>query len=142
MIDKSAATLTKLELLEMILYPSNPRRDSKPMAKRLMRELGSLAGVLRAPVETLQQLDQVEPAAIAAIKVTEAAEFHLSHSRIKNQLVLRNWVDVQDYCINRLAHERREHFIILCLDNQNRLISEETMSVGTANQTAVTRAKW
>ena len=44
---------------------------------------------------------------------------------------------MQDYCINRLAHERREHFIILCLDNQNRLISEETMSVGTVNQTAV-----
>ena len=44
---------------------------------------------------------------------------------------------MQDYCINRLAHERREHFIILYLDNQNRLISEETMSVGTVNQTAV-----
>ena len=136
-INKSAATLTELELLEMILYPSNPRGDTKPIAKRLMRELGSLAGVLRAPVETLQQLDQVGPAAIAAIKVTEAAALHLSHSRIKNQSVLRNWVDVQDYCINRLAHERREHFIILCLDNQNRLISEETMSVGTVNQTAV-----
>ena len=137
MIDKSAATLTELELLEMILYPSNPRGDTKPMAKRLIRELGSLAGVMRAPVETLQQLDQVGPAAIAAIKITEAAALHLSHSRIKNQPVLRNWVDVHDYCINRLAHERREHFIILCLDNQNRLISEETMSVGTVNQTAV-----
>jgi DNA repair protein RadC len=136
-IEKSAATLTELELLEMILYPSNPRGDTKPIAKRLMRELGSLAGVLRAPVETLQQLDQVGPAAIAAIKITEAAALHLSHSRIKNQSVLRNWVDVQGYCINRLAHERREHFIILCLDNQNRLISEETMSVGTVNQTAV-----
>ena len=44
---------------------------------------------------------------------------------------------MQDYCINLLAHERRKHFIILCLDNQNQLISEETMSVGTVNQTAV-----
>ena len=52
-IEKSAATLTEIELLEMILYPSNPRGDTKPVAKRLMRELGSLAGVLRAPVETL-----------------------------------------------------------------------------------------
>ena len=137
MIDKSAATLTELELLEMILYPSNPRGDTKPMAKRLVKQLGSLAGVLRAPVETLQQLYQVGPTAIAAIKVTEAAALHLSHSRIKNQSVLRNWVDVQDYCINRLANDRREHFIILCLDNQNRLISKETMSVGTINQTAV-----
>ena len=67
MIDKSAATLTELELLEMILYPSNPRGDTKPMVKRLMRGLGSLAGVLRAPVETLQQLDQVGPAAIPTI---------------------------------------------------------------------------
>ena len=136
-IDKSATTLAELELLELTLYPSNPRGDIIPMAKRLMRELGSLAGVLRAPVESLQQLDQIGPAAIAAIKVIEAAALHLSHSRIKNQSVLRNSVDVQDYCINRLAHERREHFIILCLDNQNRLISEETMSVGTVNQTAV-----
>jgi DNA repair protein RadC len=136
-IDKSAVTMTELELLEMILYPSNPRGDTKPMAKRLMKELRSLAGVLRAPVETLQQLDQAGPSAIAAIKVTEAVALHLSHSRIKNDSVLRNRVDVQDYYINRLAHERREHFIILCLDNQNRLISEETMSVGTVNQAAV-----
>jgi DNA repair protein RadC len=136
-IDKSAATLTELELLEMILYPSNPRGDTKPMAKRLIQELGSLAGVLRSPVETLQQLDQVGPAAIAAIKVTEAATLHLSHSRIKNQSVLRNRFIVQDNCIDCLTHERREHFIILCLDDQNRLISEQTMSVGTVDQTAV-----
>ena len=44
---------------------------------------------------------------------------------------------MQDSCINRLTHERREHFISLCQDNQNRLISEETMSVGTVKQTAV-----
>ena len=87
-------------------------------------------------MEQLQQLDQVRPAAISAIKVTEVAALHLSQSRIKNQSVLRNWVDVQDYCINHLANERREHFIILCLDGQNQLIIEETMSVGTANQTA------
>jgi DNA repair protein RadC len=93
-IDKSAATPTELELLEMILYPTNPRSDTKPMAKRLVRELGSLAGVLRAPVGTSQQLGQVGPAAIAAIKVTEAAALHLSYSRIKNLPVLRNWVDV------------------------------------------------
>ena len=44
---------------------------------------------------------------------------------------------VQDYCINRLAHEPAEHFVILCLDNQNQLIGEETMSISTINQTAV-----
>ena len=111
------------------------------MAKRLMKELGSFAGVLRAPMETLQQLDKAGPAAIAAIKITEAAALHPSRSRIKNQSVLHNWVDVQDYCINRLAHGPRQYFSILCLDNQNRLISEETISGGTVNQTAVNTRK-
>ena len=72
-----------------------------------------------------------------AIKGTEAAALHLSHSRIKNQPVLSNWTRVQDYCINRLAHEPVEHFVILGLDNQNRLIGEETMSIVKINQTAV-----
>ena len=83
-IDKSATTLIKLELPEMTLYPSNLRGDNKPMAKPLMRKLGSLTNVLRAPVEILQQLDQVGPAAIAPIKITEAAALPLSDSRIKN----------------------------------------------------------
>lgn len=136
-LGKSAESLTELELLEMLLYHSNPRGDTKPIAKRLMHRFRTLAGVLRAPVEKLQEVEQVGPATIVAIKVTEAAALHLSHSRIKNQPVLSNWMHVQDYCINRLAHEPVEHFVILCLDNQNRLIGEETMSIGTINQTAV-----
>ena len=68
---------------------------------------------------------------------TEAVALHLSHLRIYNQPVSSNWMHVQDYCINRLAHEPVEHFVILCLDNQNQLISEEAMSIGTINQTTV-----
>ena len=136
-LGKSAGSLTELELLEMLLYQSNPRGDTKPIAKRLMRRFRTLAGVLRAPVKKLQEVEQVGLATIVAIKFTEAAALHLSHSRTKNQRVLSNWMHVQDYCINRLAHEPAEHFVILCLDNQNRLIGEETMSISTINQTAV-----
>ena len=136
-LGKSAESLTELELLEMLLYHSNPRGDTKPIAKRLMQRVRTLAGVLRAPVETLQEVEQVGPATIVAIKITEAAALHLSHSRIKNQPVLSNWMHVQDYRIKRFTHEPVEHFVILCLDNQNRLIGEETMSIGTINQTAV-----
>ena len=93
--------------------------------------------MLRAPAEKLQEVEQVGPATIVAIKVIKVAALHLSHSRTKNQPVFSDWMHVQDYCINRLAHETVKHFAILCLDNQNRLIGEETMSIGTINQTAV-----
>ena len=70
LLGKSAESLTELELLEMLLYESNPRGDTKPIAKRLMHGLWTLAGVLRAPVEKLQEVEQCGPATIVAIKVT------------------------------------------------------------------------
>ena len=52
-LGKSAESLTELELLEMLLYQSNPYGNTKPIAKRLMHRFRTLAGVLRAPVEKL-----------------------------------------------------------------------------------------
>jgi len=44
---------------------------------------------------------------------------------------------VQHYCVTLLAHEPVEYFVMLCLDNRNRLIAEETLSHGTVDQTPV-----
>ena len=68
-LDKSAESLTELELLEMFLHQRNPRGDNIPIAKRLTHRFRTLAGVLRAPVEKLQEIEQVGRATIVAIKV-------------------------------------------------------------------------
>jgi len=136
-LDKGAESLTELELLEVLLYAGNTRRDTKPLAKRLMAKFKSLSGVLRADHDSLRTVDDMGDAYIATIKLIESVAMHLEHSRIQNQPILTNWVQVQEYCINRLAHQPIEHFVILCLDNQNRLIAEETLSKGTVDQTPV-----
>lgn len=58
-MEKGAETLSELELLEMILYAGSPRRDTKPLAKDLIRHFGSLSAVLRAPQAQLIALDGV-----------------------------------------------------------------------------------
>ena len=136
-MDKGASALSDLEMLEMILYAASPRRDTKPLAKDLIRHFGSLPAVLRAPQEQLIALAGVGDAAASAIRVVEAVGLHLSHSTISNRQVLTSWSAVQHYCITRLAHEPVEHFMMLCLDNRNRLIAEETLSRGTVDQTPV-----
>ena len=50
---KSAKSLTELELLEIPLYQRNPRGDTKSVAKRLMHQFRTLAGMLCVPVEKL-----------------------------------------------------------------------------------------
>ena len=69
-LGKSAKSLNELELPEMLLYQSNPRGDTKPIAEQLKHRFWTLAGVLRAPVEKLQAVEQFGPATIVAIKVT------------------------------------------------------------------------
>ena len=136
-LDKGADSLTELELLEVLLYAGNARRDTKSLEKNLIKRFNSLSGVLRADNQALNMVDDMGDAYIATIKLAEAVGMHLAHSRIKDQPILTNWVQVQEYCINRLAHQPIEHHVILCLDNQNRLIAEETLSKGTVDQTPV-----
>ena len=137
LLDKGSDALSELELLEMLLYVGNRRGDTKPLAKALMRRFGSLSAVLRAPAALLAQQSGMGDASVAALKIVEAAGLHLSHSDIENRHVLTSWSEVQHFCVTRLAHEPIEHFMILCLDNRNRLIAEEVLSRGTVDQTPV-----
>ena len=43
------------QLLEMLLYYSIPRKDTNPLAHRLMDTFGSLSGVLEAEYEEVRQ---------------------------------------------------------------------------------------
>ena len=124
-------------MLEMLLYAGNRRGDTKPLAKALMRRFGSLSAVLRAQAALLVQQSGIGDASVAALKIVEAAGLNLSHSDIENRHVLTSWSEVQHFCVTRLAHEPVEHFMILCLDNRNRLIAEEVLSRGTVDQTPV-----
>ncbi len=137
LLAKGATAFSELELLEMLLYAGNPRADTKPLAKDLMTSFGSLSAVLRAPAKSLRDHRGMGDAAVAALKIVEAAGLHLSHSDIHNRHVLASWSEVQHYCVTRLAHEPIEHFMMLCLDNRNRLIAEERLSSGTIDQTPV-----
>ena len=98
-MDKGAAALSELELLEMILYAASARRDTKPLAKDLIRHFGSLPGVKRATNDKLLGLTSVGKAAVTAIRIAEAAGLHLSHSTISNRQVLTRWAAVQHYCV-------------------------------------------
>ena len=52
LLSKGAETLTELEMLEMLLFAGQPRGDTKPFAKSLMRQFRSLTAMLRASGRT------------------------------------------------------------------------------------------
>jgi len=63
--------LADYEFLEMILFATSARSDTKPLAKKLINKFGSLSAVLRASHEELRQVESVKDTTIATLKVAE-----------------------------------------------------------------------
>src|SRR5215218_2181808 len=65
--------LSDYELLEMALFPALPRRDTKPLAKALLKKFGSFAEVVHAPEARLREVDGIKDASIHQLKLIAAA---------------------------------------------------------------------
>ncbi|MGY4474452.1 JAB domain-containing protein [Bradyrhizobium sp. USDA 3364] len=129
--------LTDYELLEMALFAAIPRRDTKPLAKALLKKFGSFAEVVHAPVARLREVDGVKDASINQIKLLAAAAGRIAKGEIKRSIALSSWNDVIDYCRSSMAFADKEQFRLLFLDKRNQLIADEVQQTGTVDHTPV-----
>ena len=129
--------LPDYELLELVLFSAIPRRDTKPMAKRLLQRFGSFAEVINAPVERLKEVQGVGDAAVMQLKLVRASALRLMQKGILQRPVLTSWNAVLDYCRAAMGYEAREQFRILFLDKKNHLIADELQQQGTVDHTPV-----
>jgi DNA repair protein RadC len=129
--------LADYELLEMFLFRSMSQKDTKPLAKALLKRFGSIAEVLGAPESLLQEIKGIGPAAAADLKLAAALARRMTRAEIKGREVLSSWDRVLDYCRAAMAFEEREQFRILFLDKKNALIADEVLQEGTVDHTPV-----
>ena len=130
-------SLPDYELLELLLYRSIRRGDTKPLAKRLLDNFGTLAAVMRADTLDLQRVEGVGPAVATDLKVVAVASARGIRSKFENKTMLSSWSSVIDYCTAAMGHEKIEQFRILFLDKKNGLIKDEIQQKGTVDHTPV-----
>ncbi|EKF41020.1 RadC family protein [Nitratireductor indicus] len=129
--------LSDYELLELFLFRSIPRADTKGPAKALLKRFGSLAGVIGAPSQRLCEEPGIGEAAARDLKLAGALARRMLKSEFMGRQVLASWSKVIDYCHAAMAYEPREQFRILFLDKKNRLIADEVQQTGTVDHTPV-----
>ena len=132
-----AAALSDYELLEMVLFAAQPRRDTKPLAKALLKRFGSFAEVIHAPEPLLREVDGVGAACIDQRKLIAAAATRVTRGELKQRTLLSSWNEVIDYCRTSMAFADKEQFRILFLDKRNQLIADEVQQTGTVDHTPV-----
>lgn len=124
------------ELLELLLFYSIERIDTKPLAKRLLERFGTLGDVFAADPVELREFD-IDQRTLVHFKAMREAGRRLAERKVKDMPVLTNWQQLIDYCHAALAHEKTEQFRILFLDRKNVLIADEVQQRGTIDHTPV-----
>jgi len=134
-LENGATTLADYELLELLLFRSIPRADTKGIAKTLIARFGSFAEVLGAPPHLLREVRGVGDSVALDIKVIAEAARRMTRGEIAKRPLLGTWQQVLDYCRTAMAFQERETFRILFLDKKNVLIADEVQQVGTVDHT-------
>ncbi|EJF94981.1 RadC family protein [Bartonella tamiae] len=129
--------LADYEYLELLLFRSIPRADTKPLAKALIKRFGSLADVLGADYFLLLEVEGCGEAVAKDLKIIAGIAERVNRSELRKRDVFSSWDKVIAYCKAAMAHETREQFRILFLDKKNGLIADEIQQTGTVDHTPV-----
>ena len=136
-VSGGSEALPDYELLELLLFRSLPRRDTKPIAKALIEKFGSFAEVISATPERLNEVKGIGDSVVIDLKLVQAAAVRLSLSSVLDKTALHSWSQLINYCRASMAYKTTEQFRILFLDKKNYLIADEIQGQGTVDHTPV-----
>ncbi|MGQ9369594.1 RadC family protein [Azospirillum sp. ST 5-10] len=141
-LERGPDALQDYELLELVLFAVDPRRDVKPLAKKLIETFGSLWNAVNAPPEKLRGLRAggvtlKSDAGIAMVRAVGACALRATREQVMKRPVLGSWQALMEYCAAAMAHETTEQVRLLFLDKRNALIADEVQQRGTVDHTPV-----
>lgn len=125
-------------ILEMILFYSVPRRDTNPIAHRLLDYFGgSLIRVFDAPIEELCKVEGVGMNTATLIKLfPEVCRRYLMEMRETGDII-KTSKDAAKCFIPMFIGRTNEMVAIICIDAKGKILFCNTIFEGTVNAAAV-----
>ena len=134
-LENSIDALAEHEILEMILFYSIPRVDTKPIAYKLIEEFGSLEAVLSAPYESLTAYG-LTSACAAYLKLFNNVPSWISRNNIVGKTV-SGYNEIGNIFLQELKGDKTERVVMLMLDCKNRVICLKTVCTGSFTGTKI-----
>ncbi len=129
------------ELLEYLLYPFIPRRDTNEIAHKLLDHFGSLSGVMNADADHLMQISGVtRNAAMYLTCFPEVIRYYIADLS-SGRTDFGDRGSVRDYLANMFAGARIEQVYAAALDKNDRIMCCERLFSGYTDTVTVSVRK-
>lgn len=136
--------LEDYEVLELLLFYVIPRKDTKAIAKELIKKFKTLANVLKADTLELKTVNGLGDVAITFLKMMGALPARIYKDELKNQKLIkddRNKITDKEVLLsflrNKIGYEDVEKFYVIYLSSSNEVIAFEESSSGTLDRSSI-----
>ena len=136
--------LEDYEVLELLLFYVIPRKDTKAIAKELIKKFKTLANVLKADTLELKTINGLGDVAITFLKMMGALPEKIYEDKLKNQKLIKddkNKITDKEVLLsflrNKIGYEDVEKFYVIYLSSSNEVIDFEESSSGTLDRSSI-----
>lgn len=125
------------EIIELLLTLGTPRKDCKSIAKKALKEFGSLKEVLEANPNELKSIKGIGDNNVFGLKIAQAVARRYLADRIIDKEFVRSADEVMAYLKHSLRDKNREAFLVIYLNGRNQILKMEELFKGTLTTSAV-----
>lgn len=128
--------------MEFLLFLAHARGDTNPLAHTLIDRFGSLANVLDAPVEELEEVPGVGHSSAVILKfIPQMCAYYLENKRSHRRVPLNSVEAAYEFFVPKFFGRTEEALFMAAVDDRRMLLRCVQISEGTANATSVCVAK-
>lgn len=133
------------EILELVLFYVIPRKDTKQIAKDLIKKFGSLKELMNADhnelLKVLKDIDGVGPNTAFFFRFLKEISVKYSEFKIKDRQKVSSPQEVVEFLKNKIGTCKEEQMYTVFLNASNKILDFDKISEGTVCRSAVYPSK-
>lgn len=130
-----------INVLELLLFYCVQRRDTNPLAHRLMDRFGNVAEVLKATPSELMQVDGVTEHIATYLSLLSSVSRRCLLNEVSNYKILQTTEDCCKYLIPYFHGRKFETVFLLCLDAKCKVLCCKQVAEGNVHSTEISIRK-
>ncbi|GBG15296.1 DNA repair protein RadC [Novimethylophilus kurashikiensis] len=137
LLTRGPAALSDAELLAIFLRVGVKGRSAVDLGRDLLNQFGNLSGIFASTPEAISMVHGMGLSKYVQLQAVYELVKRALNESFRERDMMSSPDQVRQYLRLQLQHLRREVFMVLFLDAQNRLIAAEEMFAGTLTQTRI-----